>query len=124
MRYTSPVNLFSRTATPDTVLRGQKIREGDCVALFYASANRDEEIFEDPNAFRIDRNPNRHLGFGVGEHFCLGAHLARMDLQVFWRPFAERVVSVEPAGPAELLHASFVGGPKRLPVKLRMKPAS
>jgi len=124
VRWTTPVNHFSRTATRDYELRGQQIKAGDSVALFYASANRDEEIFEDPFTFRIDRNPNRHLGFGVGEHFCLGAHLARMDLRVFWRQFAERLVSIEPAAPAELLHASFVGGPKRLPVKLRLKPRS
>ncbi len=124
VRWTTPVNHFSRTATRDYELRGQQIHEGDSVALFYASANRDEEIFEDPFAFRIDRKPNRHLGFGVGEHFCLGAHLARMDLRVFWRQFAERLVSIEPNGSAELLHASFVGGPKRLPIKLRLKPKS
>ncbi len=124
VRWTTPVNHFSRTATRDYELRGQQIEEGDSVALFYASANRDEEVFEDPFTFRIDRNPNRHLGFGVGEHFCLGAHLARMDLRVFWRQFAERLVSIEPNGPAELLHASFVGGPKRLPIKLRLKPKS
>lgn len=124
VRWTTPVNHFSRTATRDYELRGQRIREGDSVALFYASANRDEEVFEDPGTFRIDRQPNPHLGFGVGEHLCLGAHLARMDLRVFWRQLAERLVSIEPAGPAELLHASFVGGPKRLPVRLRLKPAS
>jgi len=122
VRWTTPVNHFSRTATRDYVLRGQQIKAGDSVALFYASANRDEDVFEDPYVFRIDRSPNRHLGFGVGEHFCLGAHLARMDLRVFWRQFAERLVSIEPSGPAELLHASFVGGPKRLPVKLRLRP--
>jgi cytochrome P450 len=124
VRWTTPVNHFSRTATRDYELRGQQIRAGDSVALFYASANRDEDIFEDPFAFRIDRDPNPHLGFGVGEHFCLGAHLARMDLRVFWRQLAERIVSIEPAAPAELLHASFVGGPKRLPVKLRLAPAA
>jgi cytochrome P450 len=124
VRWTTPVNHFSRTATRDYELRGQRIREGDSVALFYASANRDEDVFDDPWAFRIDRKPNPHLGFGVGEHFCLGAHLARMDLRVFWRQLAERLVSIEPAAPAELLHASFVGGPKRIPVKLRLKPAA
>lgn len=122
VRWTTPVNHFSRTATRDYELGGQQIKAGDSVALFYASANRDEDVFEDPFEFRIDRNPNPHLGFGVGEHFCLGSHLARMDLRVFWRQFCERLVSIEPNGPAELLHASFVGGPKRLPLKLRLKP--
>jgi cytochrome P450 len=122
VRWTTPVNHFSRTATRDVELRGKTIRKGDSVALFYASANRDEEVFADPFAFRIDRRPNPHLGFGVGEHFCLGAHLARMDLRVFWRHFVERVESVEPAGPVELLAASFVGGPKHVPVRLRVRP--
>jgi cytochrome P450 len=123
VRWTTPVNHFSRTATVDYELRGQKIKAGDSVALFYASANRDEEVFDAPFEFRVDRHPNRHLGFGVGEHFCLGAHLARMDLRVFFRQFAERIESLELAGPVELLHASFVGGPKHLPVRYRMKPA-
>jgi len=124
VRWTTPVNHFSRTATEDYVLRGQKIRKGDSVALFYASANRDEDVYEDPYVFRIDRDPNPHLGFGVGEHFCLGAHLARLDLKVFWRQFAERFESIELTGPVDLLHASFVGGPKRIPVRYKIRPAA
>jgi len=123
VRWATPVNHFSRTATCDYVLRGQKIEAGDSVALFYASANRDEEVFPDGEVFRIDRDPNPHLGFGVGEHFCLGAHLARMDLRVFWRQFAARCVAIEPAGEHEFLHASFVGGPKRLPIRVKLRPA-
>ena len=122
VRWTTPVNHFSRTATTDYVLRGQQIRKGDSVALFYASANRDEEVFADPFVFRLDRDPNPHLGFGVGEHFCLGAHLARLDLKVFWRQFAERVESIELTGEPQLLHASFVGGPKHIPVRYRIRP--
>ncbi len=121
-RWTTPVNHFSRTATEDYELRGKTIRKGDSVALFYASANRDEDIYEDPFTFSIDRDPNPHLGFGVGEHFCLGAHLARLDLKVFWRMFAERCEAIEPAGPHELLKASFVGGPKRIPVRYKFRP--
>jgi len=123
VRWTTPVNHFSRTATEDYVLRGQKIRRGESVALFYASANRDEEVYDDPYVFRIDRDPNPHLGFGVGEHFCLGAHLARLDLKVFWRQFVERFQSIEIVGPVDLLHASFVGGPKRIPVRYKIRPA-
>jgi cytochrome P450 len=123
VRWTAPVNHFSRTATEDYVLRGKTIRKGDSVALFYASANRDEEVFPDGFEFRIDRDPNPHLGFGVGEHFCLGAHLARLDLKIFWRQFAERFESIELAGPVELLHASFVGGPKHIPVRYKIRPA-
>lgn len=122
VRWTTPVNHFSRTATRDYVLRGQQIRAGDSVALFYASANRDEDVFADPFVFRLDRDPNPHLGFGVGEHFCLGAHLARLDLKVFWRQFAERVESIELSSPPQLLHASFVGGPKHIPVRYRIRP--
>jgi cytochrome P450 len=122
VRWTTPVNHFSRTATQDYELRGKQIHAGDSVALFYASANRDEEVYADPFRFRIDRDPNPHLGFGVGEHFCLGAHLARMDLRVFWRQFVERVESVESAGPVDLLHSSFVGGPKHVPVRMKLRP--
>ena len=121
VRWTTPVNHFVRTATTDYVLRGQQIRAGDSVALFYASANRDEDIFADPYVFRLDRDPNPHLGFGVGEHFCLGAHLARLDLKVFWRQFAERFEMIELGGPIQRLHASFVGGPKHLPVRYRIR---
>jgi cytochrome P450 len=123
VRWTTPVNHFARTSTVDYELRGQHIAPGDSVALFYASANRDEEVFADPFRFRIDRDPNPHLGFGIGEHFCLGAHLARMDLRVFFRHLAERVESIERVAPTELLHASFVGGPKRIPIRYRFKPA-
>lgn len=123
VRWTTPVNHFSRTATVDCELRGKQIKAGDSLALFYASANRDEEIYDDPFVFRIDRDPNPHLGFGVGEHFCLGAHLARLDLKVFWRQFAERVEAFELAGPIDLLHASFVGGPKRIPLRVKVRPA-
>jgi hypothetical protein len=123
VRWSTPVNHFSRTAVEDYALRGKTIRAGDSLALFYASANRDEEVFADPFVFRVDRDPNPHLGFGVGEHFCLGSHLARMDLRVFFRQFAERVESIEHAGPVSLLHASFVGGPKRMPVRIRVRPS-
>ena len=122
VRWTTPVNHFSRTATEDTELHGARIQKGDSVGLFYASANRDEDVFDDPFAFRIDRQPNPHLGFGIGEHFCLGASLARMDLRIFFEHFAKRVESIEPTGPLELSHASFVGGPKRMPVRIRIRP--
>lgn len=122
VRWTTPVIHFVRTASEDYQLRGQTIRKGDSTALFYASANRDEEVFEDPFSFRIDRSPNPHLGFGIGEHFCLGSHLARMDLRVFFRQLVDRVESIELAGPVELLHASFVGGPKRMPIRYRIRP--
>lgn len=124
VRWTTPVNHFVRTAAVDYELRGKQIQAGDSVALFYASANRDEEVFPDPFVFRIDRDPNPHLGFGVGEHFCLGAHLARLDLKVFFRQFVERLESIELVEKPKLLHASFVGGPKHVRVRYRLKPAA
>ena len=122
MRWTSPIIHFARTATEDFELRGKRIQAGDALALFYASANRDEEVFEDPFSFRIDRNPNRHLGFGVGEHFCLGAHLARLEMEVAYKHLLPRIEEVELAGPVERLHSSLVGGVKRLPIRYKLRP--
>jgi cytochrome P450 len=121
VRWTSPIIHFARTASRDYELRGRKIREGDALALFYPSANRDEDVFEDPFAFRIDRYPNRHVGFGVGEHFCLGVHLARLELQIAFKYLLPRIDEIELAGPVERLHSSLVGGVKRLPIRYRLK---
>jgi cytochrome P450 len=123
VRWSTPIIHFARTATADTEVRGQKIREGDALGIFYASANRDEDIWNDPFRFRIDRNPNRHLGFGVGEHFCLGAHLARMELAVAYKHLLPRIEEIELAGPVERLSSSLVGGVKRLPIRYKLKPA-
>jgi len=122
VRWTSPIIHFARTATQDYPLRDKVIREGDAVALFYPSANRDEEIFPDPFEFRIDRVPNRHLGFGVGEHFCLGAHLARLEMQVAYRHLLPRIEEIELAGPVDRLQSSLVGGVKRLPIRYKLRP--
>jgi len=122
LRWTTPVIQFCRTATKDFELRGQKIRAGESMCLFYPSANRDEEVFDDPFAFRIDRQPNRHLAFGIGEHFCLGANLARLELRALFRQLAERLVDVELAGPVERLHSSFLGGVKHMPIRHRIEP--
>jgi len=123
VRWTTPVIQFCRTPTEDVELRGRKIRAGENLCLFYPSANRDEEVFADPFTFRIDRRPNRHLAFGIGEHFCLGANLARLELRVVFRHLAARLAHVEPAGPVERLRSSFVGGIKRMPVRYRLDPA-
>jgi cytochrome P450 len=123
VRWTSPIIHFARTATRDYTLRGKLIREGDALGLFYPSANRDEEIWSDPFRFRIDRNPNRHLGFGVGEHFCLGAHLARLELQVAFKHLLPRIEEIELTGPVSRLHSSLVGGVKRLPIRYRLRSA-
>ncbi len=121
VRWTTPIIHFGRTATEDFELRGKKIRKDDVVALFYPSANRDEEVFEDPYRFNIDRNPNRHLGYGVGEHFCLGAHLARLEIQVAYKYLLPRIEEVELVGPVDRLHSSLVGGVKRLPIRYKLK---
>jgi cytochrome P450 len=122
-RWTTPVIQFCRTATDDFELRGQNIRAGDSMCLFYPSANRDEDVFDDPFSFRIDRWPNRHLAFGIGEHFCLGANLARMELRVIFRQLAERLERMELAGQVERLRSSFLGGVKHVPIRYRMRPA-
>ena len=113
VRWTSPVIQFCRTPIHDVELRGQRIPAGENLCLFYPSANRDEEVFEDPFAFRVDRTPNPHLGFGIGEHFCLGANLARLELRIIFRQLVERLEKVELAGPVARLRSSFVGGIKR-----------
>jgi cholest-4-en-3-one 26-monooxygenase len=117
VRWTSPVIQFCRTATRDYPLRGKMIAKGESACLFYPSANRDEEVFEDPDAFRIDRDPNRHIAFGVGEHVCLGAHLARLELRCALASLRERLRFAELAGPIERARSSFVGGIKRAPMR-------
>jgi cholest-4-en-3-one 26-monooxygenase len=117
VRWTSPVIQFTRTAVEDCEIRGQQIRAGDSLCLFYPSANRDEEVFDAPFEFRVDRAPNPHLGFGIGEHFCLGAHVARLELRVIFRHLLSRLEHVELAGPVERLRSSFVGGIKRMPIR-------
>ncbi len=124
VRWVTPIIHFARTATCDYELRGKQIKEGDALALFYPSANRDEEVFPEPFEFRIDRNPNRHLGFGIGEHFCLGAHLARLEIEVAYKYLLPRIQEVELTGPVDRLHSGLVGGLKRLPIRYKLKPAS
>ena len=119
IRWTTPVIQFARTATADYPLRGKVIRKGQAVCLFYASGNRDEEIFDEPFAFRIDRDPNPHIGFGMGEHVCLGAHLARLELRHAFAQLRERLASCELTGPVSRVRSSFVGGIKRAPMRWR-----
>ncbi len=121
LRWTSPVIHFIRTATEDVRVGDQTVRAGERVAMFYPSANRDEEVFDDPFAFRIDRRPNRHLAFGVGEHFCLGAHVARLELTVIFRHLMRRLESMELAGEVERLRSNIIGGIKHLPLRYRMR---
>jgi cholest-4-en-3-one 26-monooxygenase len=120
LRWVTPITHFTRVATRDYELRGRKIREGDQLALYFASANRDEEVFDDPFEFRIDRRPNRHLSFGVGEHVCLGAHIARLELETIFRHLLERLEAFELAGPVERLGSAVNGGIKHLPLRYRL----
>jgi cytochrome P450 len=122
VRWSSPIIHFARTATQDYQLRDKMIEKGQSLALFYASANRDEDIFDDPFRFQIDRRPNRHLGFGIGEHFCLGSHLARLELTVAYKHLLPRIEEVELSGPVERLRSTLVGGVKRLPIRYKLKP--
>ena len=119
LRWSSPLVHFARTATETTELSGTKIEKGDALALFYPSANRDERIFEDPYRFDVGRTPNRHLAFGVGEHFCAGAHVARLELVMAFKHLLPRIQEIELAGDVARLRSSFVGGIKRLPVRYR-----
>jgi cytochrome P450 len=123
VRWTAPVIQFCRTPVEDVELHGKRIRAGESICLFYASANRDEDVFEDPDVFRVDRKPNPHVGFGIGEHFCLGANLARLELRVIFRALAERLEAVELAGPYERMRSSFLGGVKRMPIRYRLRPS-
>jgi cholest-4-en-3-one 26-monooxygenase len=124
VRWVSPVVQFCRTATEDVTIRDTTIRAGEACCIFYPSANRDEAVFPDPFTFRVDRTPNDHYGFGIGVHFCLGANLARLELQEIFARLARRVRDVELAGPVERMHSSFVGGIKRMPVRWELAPTS
>jgi cholest-4-en-3-one 26-monooxygenase len=120
LRWVTPITHFTRTTTEACEVRGEKIRAGEQVALFFASANRDEEVFEDPFAFRVDRRPNPQLAFGVGEHFCLGAHLARVELETVFRHLLARLDGFEVSGPVERLNSAVNGGIKHLPLRYRL----
>jgi cholest-4-en-3-one 26-monooxygenase len=121
LRWTTPVVQMARTATQDAVVGGTPIRAGDTLVMFYPSANRDEALFAEPDRFRVDRHPNRHLSFGVGEHVCVGAHLARMELAAAFRHLARRLEHAELAGPVLRLRSSMVGGLKRLPLRYALE---
>jgi cytochrome P450 len=106
-----------RSTTADVRLRDREIAKGEWLMLCYPSGNRDEEVFEDPFAFRVDREPNRHLAFGYGAHLCLGQNLARMEMRILWEELLPRLDRVELAGAPRLSEAAFVSGPKTLPIR-------
>jgi cytochrome P450 len=122
VRWVSPVMHFYRTATRETEIRGQRIAEGDQVCMWYPSVNRDEDVFGDTSMkFDVRRSPNEHLAFGIGEHFCLGANLARLELNVMFEEIVRRVREPELAGDVVRLRSNFIGGIKRMPI--RFKPS-
>lgn len=120
IRWVTPVKHFMRTATADAELAGQKIAKGDWLMLSYPSGNRDEAVFADPFKFDVERSPNKHVAFGYGAHVCLGQHLARMEMRVLWEEFFSRVESVELDGEPRNMQASFVCGPKSVPIRFKM----
>jgi cytochrome P450 len=122
IRWVTPVRHFLRYAMEDYELRGRPIAKGDALLMSYLSANRDEEVFSNPLAFDAARaNASSHLAFGTGVHFCLGANLARMELRAFFRELLPRLEWIELAGPAEYTAATFVGAPKRVPIRYRLR---
>jgi len=116
LRWVSPISHFTRVATADVEVHGVTIPAGEQVALYFGSANRDEDVFDDPFAFRIDRRPNPHLAFGFGEHFCMGAHLARIEIEVVYRHLLDRIETFEVSGQMERLASITNGSIKRLPI--------
>ena len=121
IRWTTPVKHFMRTATEDYTLRGQTIRAGESMMLLYHAANRDEDVFDEPKQFRVDRAPNRHLAFGYGPHLCLGQFLAKMEMRALFAELVPRLEHVELAGEPAWVQANFVSGLKRLPIKYRIR---
>ena len=116
VRYASPVMFMRRTVTEPTVLSGHEFAEGDKVILFYYSANRDEEVFEDPDRFDVRRAPNPHVGFGApGPHFCLGAHLARREITVMFKELFRHLPDIRATGEPDRLRSNFINGIKHMP---------
>jgi cholest-4-en-3-one 26-monooxygenase len=124
VRMVTPVMHFRRTALVDTEIHGQKIREGDKVVIWYPSANRDEAVFADPDRFDIARTPNDHLSFGLGQHFCLGANLARLEMCVMFEEIFRRIPDVTLAGPVRRLRSNFINGRKSMPVRFTPETAA
>ncbi len=121
IRWVTPVKAFMRTAAEDATVRGVPIAAGESVLLSYVSGNRDEDVFDDPFRFDVARDPNKHIAFGYGVHFCLGAALARMEVNSFFTELLPRLESVERTGRAEHIATTFVGGLKHLPIRYSLK---
>src|SRR5439155_3922802 len=107
LRWVTPVMYFRRTATRDTELRGQKIKEGEKVVMYYSSANRDEDVFPNSESFDVGRNPNEHLAFGAGQHFCLGSNLARLEIRIIFEEILKRIPDFSLNGDVRRLRSNF-----------------
>jgi len=119
LRYISPVHQFRRTATRDLELGDQHVRAGDKVVIWFGAANRDPEVFADPHGLDLKRDPNPHLAFGVGPHFCLGAHLARLEMSAMLRHLLDRATGLTVTGEPTRVASNFINGVARLPVRIR-----
>ncbi|MET0660958.1 MAG: cytochrome P450 [Steroidobacteraceae bacterium] len=121
VRWVTPVKHFFRTATQDYVLRGQQIKAGDGLMLSFVAANRDEDVFDSPFSFKVDRTPNPHLGFGHGAHSCVGLHLAKMEIRALFREILQRFDSIELDGEPAWLAVTLSGGLKQLPIRYKLR---
>jgi cholest-4-en-3-one 26-monooxygenase len=120
VRWSTPVVSFQRTATQDTILGGQEIKKGERVGLYYAAANFDDEVFEDPYSFNILRDPNPHLGFGgTGAHYCIGANLARLEMNLIFNAIADHLPDISALGDPKRLRSGWLNGIKELPVSYK-----
>jgi cholest-4-en-3-one 26-monooxygenase len=122
LRYSPAVHSFRRQAMEDTEIRGQKIREDEKVILWYPSANRDEDVFAEPHRFDVRRSPNEHIAFGYGEHYCLGANLARMELREIFREIVTRIDGLEMTATPRRLRSNFINGVKEMQVRFKPGP--
>jgi len=121
IRWVTPVKNFFRTATQNYDLKDREIKKDDSILLCYPSGNRDEEIFDDPFKFKVDRSPNRHLAFGHGAHLCLGKYLAKIEMEIFYEELFKKIENIELNGEPEWVKASFVSGLKSLPIKYTLQ---
>lgn len=121
IRWATPVKTFMRTAVADGTVNGKAVAKGDWLLLSYHSANRDEDVFDNPFEFRIDRMPNKQVAFGSGPHVCLGQHLARFEMRLFWEALLPRIATVELAGQPTTLESCFVVGPKSVPLRFSVQ---
>jgi cytochrome P450 len=124
LRWASPVTHFARVATKDTELGGKQIHQGDRIVMWFPSANRDEAVFANPYTFDLRRTPNEHLAFSRGEHFCAGAHLARLELRLMLQALLKRTKQIELTGKVERLRSNFLAGIKHMPVRFTQSRAA